>query len=110
MSWDAVEEATKTAKGIAWDGCHKIYVLMDDEQVALMDDYGYGDDESNLIPAASATPEQMLYHLKRWYEVSCGLKFISAVVTNEENPNKGFTDLIPQGWESEDWIDITEEN
>jgi hypothetical protein len=39
----------------------------------------------------------MLAQVREWYEGSCSLRFISAVETNEENPNAGFTDLIPQG-------------
>ncbi len=35
--------------------------------------------------------------IKRWWEQSCGLRFISAVSTNGINPNLGFEDLISQG-------------
>lgn len=104
--WDAVAEAAKDAKCIAFDGCHKIYFGMDDEQVRLFKSYGYGEDGSNLIEGI--TPTQYVYWAKKWYEGSCGLRFISAVRTNNQNPNKGFTDLIPQGWESEDWVDAAE--
>ena len=43
------------------------------------------------------TPQAMLERLKMWWNGSCGLRFISAVSTNNEDPNKGFEDLIPQG-------------
>ena len=39
--FDEVEDSLSYAKAIAWDTCHKIYVLMDDEQVALMRQYEY---------------------------------------------------------------------
>jgi hypothetical protein len=107
--WDAVAEATLTAKAIAFDGCHKIYLAMDEGQVERFRDLGYGEGLSNLVTIDDQTPDSLFRILERWYEVSCGLKFIDAVVTNEVNPNAGFTGLIPQGWESDEWIDITEE-
>ena len=36
-----VEERVADAKAIAFDTCHKIYLLMDDEQVETMRGYGY---------------------------------------------------------------------
>jgi hypothetical protein len=104
--WDAVKEAAETARCIAYDGCHKIYFAMDDEEVTRFRDLGYGEDGSNLIEGV--TPVQYLYWAKKWYENSCGLKFISSVRTNEDDPNAGFTSLIPQGWLSDEWIDIME--
>lgn len=93
LDWDAVEDALADAKGIAWDTCHKIYVLMDDEQMALMREYEY----DPLLSADTMTQDEMLAKLKEWFEQSCGLRFISAVSTNHENPNAGFEDLIEQG-------------
>jgi hypothetical protein len=99
--WDVVAEATRSAKAIAYDGCHKIYLCMDDEQVAQQQQYGYGEDGSYLI--RWQTPDEMLATLREWYEDSCGLRFIDAVSTNEANPNAGFVGLIPQCWdENED--------
>lgn len=95
--WDTVEEALSESKAIAWDTCHKIYVLMDDNQVALMRTYGY----DPIVTSDEATPSEMLETLKSWFNQSCVLKFISAIETNEENPNEGFSDLIPQGYEDE---------
>ena len=40
-SLELVTERVSEAKAIAWDTCHKIYVLMDNEQVELMREYGY---------------------------------------------------------------------
>lgn len=101
QGWDAVADATHTAKAIAFDGCHKIYLAMDDAQVEQFKSYGYGqdDDESVLILAKHASAGEMLTYLRNWYEASCFLKFISAVHTNESDPNAGFLDLIPQGWD-----------
>ncbi len=98
------EMALKDAKGIAFDGCHKIYVLMDDAQMAKMATYGYGEDEgSYLLTAEKLSKAEMLDTLERWYEDSCGLRFINGVSTVDGDPNEGFVDLIAQGaeWEEE---------
>ena len=96
--WNKVEEALKTARGIAFDSCHKIYVLMDDEQMAQMVSYGY----EILIYADTTTPAEMFDEVFRWYEDSCALRFVEAVTTNPDDPNDGFVTLIPQGDEDED--------
>ncbi len=90
--FDLVKERVVDAKAIAWDTCHKIYLLMDDEQVELMRGYGY----DPLITKDEATPEQMFVLLEKWFDESCDLKFIDAVRTNKENPNAGFETLIGQ--------------
>ena len=90
--WSRVEGALVGAKAITWDECHKIYVLMDEGQVAQMREYEY----EEIIEAKDTTPEAMLATLKQWYERSCGLRFIQAVATVEDNPNDGFTSLIGQ--------------
>jgi hypothetical protein len=92
IDWDVVEDAVENAKGIAFDTCHKIYVLMDDEQVALMREYEY----EEIRTTEDQTPSEMLETLKDWFSKSCALKFIEAVETNHENPNAGFTTLIGQ--------------
>jgi hypothetical protein len=102
-----VKERVSEAKAIAFDTCHKIYLLMDNEQVELMREYGY----DPLITKEDATPDVMLATLQEWYEDSCGLRFIDAVSTNHENPNAGFETLIGQGDFAEDTptgiIDLT---
>ena len=99
------EIAVQDAKAIAFDGCHKIYVLMDNAQVEKMRGYGYGDDDGSfLITADEVTKSEMLYILKDWYDGSCSLKFINSVATVDGDPNEGFEDLIPQGaeWEEDE--------
>ena len=97
--WDKVGETLSDAKGIAFDGCHKIYVLMDDEQMVAMKGYGY----DPLISAEDYTANEMLTTIMDWYEDSCGLRFVQAVYTNNDDPNEGFVSLIEQGaeWEGE---------
>jgi hypothetical protein len=96
--YDKVEEALQEAKGIAWDTCHKIYVLMDDEQMALMKTYGY----DPLISADEMTPSQMFDKIVEWYEDSCGLRFVQGVATTLGDPNDGYVDLIGQFEDQED--------
>jgi hypothetical protein len=104
------EMALKDAKGIAFDGCHKIYVLMDNEQVAKMTTYGYGDDEgSYLLTADKMSKGEMADTLANWFAESCSLRFIHGVSSVPEgtDPNEGYTDLIPQG---ADWRDDEDED
>ena len=96
--WAKVEVATEMAKGIAFDGCHKIYVLMDDQQVAEMKGYGY----DLLFTSSDLTPAEMLGTIQTWWNASCGLRFVNGVRSVAGDPNEGFIDLIPQGVESED--------
>jgi len=98
-----VSVAIAEARGIAFDTCHKIYVLMDDKQVEKMREYGYGDenDPDSLITKDQMNSQAMLNTVKKWYENSCNLRFVQAVETVPEgkDPNEGFTDLIEQGHE-----------
>jgi hypothetical protein len=99
VSFDKVEAMVEIAKAIAFDDCHKIYVLLDDEQVAEMKQYGY----TTLVESGDTTPNEMLSTIMEWYENSCSLRFVSAVRTNRNDPNEGFVSLIEQGaeWEGE---------
>ena len=38
-----VMKAVMDCEGVAFDGCHKVFILMDKEQVEKMRGYGYGD-------------------------------------------------------------------
>ena len=107
-SFDKVEEYLENAKGIAFDTCHKIYVLMDDEQMVAMKGYGY----DPLISAEDSTANEMLTTIMDWYEDSCGLRFVQAVYTNNDDPNEGFVSLIEQGaeWEEEEEEEEEEES
>ena len=89
---DLVYERISKAEGIAWDTCHKIYLLMDSEQVELMRGYGY----EPLITADEMSADEMFEVVEDWYESSCSLRFIEAVSTNHINPNAGFETLSPQ--------------
>ncbi len=96
-NYDAIYERIGEAKGIAWDTCHKIYILMDSEQVELMRGYGY----DPLITADQMSADEMFGLVQEWYEDSCSLRFIDAVSTNHINPNAGFETLVSQFTEEE---------
>jgi hypothetical protein len=85
------------AEAIAWDNCHKIYILMDSEQVELMRGYGY----DPIITNEEMNPDDMFGLVQEWYEDSCSLRFIDAVSTNHINPNAGFETLVSQFDEKE---------
>jgi hypothetical protein len=90
---EKVYERINESKAIAWDTCHKIYILMDDEQVSLMREYGY----DPLITADQMSVDEMFNTVQEWYDdCSCSLRFIEAVSTNKQNPNAGFESLISQ--------------
>jgi hypothetical protein len=108
VDFGKVEDALADAKAIAWDTCHKIYVLMDDDQVALMRQYEY----DPLITTEELNPYDMFELIKEWYDNSCGLRFVQAVRTNPADPNEGFEDLISQfedNDEDDDWDEDEDE-
>lgn len=98
--WAKVEIAVEMARGIAFDGCHKIYVLMDDAQMAEMKGYGY----DPLFSSDDLTPSEMFETIQTWWSASCGLRFVNAIRTVKGDPNDGFITLIPQGAESEEEV------
>lgn len=102
--WLAVEEALETARLIAFDGCHKIYVAMDDEEANYFRQH-YNEYGATTFEGA---PAEMMAQVQTWWNQSCGLKFIYAV-TATENPNDGYDALIPQGAEDEFRCDACDE-
>ena len=94
---DLVYDRINNAKAIAWDTCHKIYILMDSEQVDLMKGYGY----DPLITTDQMSADEMFLLVEDWYDSSCSLRFIDAISTNHINPNAGFETLVSQFDEEE---------
>lgn len=99
--WDTVHAALLGADSIAWDGCHKIYVLMDKEQTQEMRDFGYDDSGEEGLRLVNGDPDAALLVIQRWWRESCELRFVSAVRTVPGDPNEGFTNLIGQFEEEE---------
>lgn len=88
-----VRLALDFAKAISWDGCHKIYVLMDDLQVEKQRELGYEHIITNSVPDAS------FMILQHWFKESCPLRFVEAVATTYPSEGMKFVTLIAQGEE-----------
>ena len=86
--WDAVSEYAKNALLACWDGCHKIYLAMDEEEASWF--------RENYSEYLVEAPNNLVDAITDWWEESCSLKFVSAVWHNEEDPNDGFVSLISQ--------------
>lgn len=95
--YDAVADALEDAHLVAWDGCHKIYLAMDEEQADWF--------RREYPHIVDSTFDVMLNALDEWWDNSCGLRFINAVKTNHADPNAGFTTLIPQ-FDDEDYDEM----
>ena len=95
-----VTEFTDKAKLVAFDGCHKIYIAMDDGEAGW-----YVAQEWDLFRGSS---EQMAEKVWEWYESSCGLEYVDATSTGQNSTDtEHFSDfhrVIPQGAEARwDW-------
>lgn len=86
--FDKVEACIADALLVAYDGCHKIYLAMDDHEAEWF--------RTNFEIILQGSPEEMLAKVKDWYQDSCFLRFVNSVRYTPENPNDGFTTLIPQ--------------
>lgn len=73
---------------VSYDGCHKIYLNMDEQQTEKMIGYGYD-------KTISDTPDAMKNVVVQWYDDSCSLRFIDAVFTNDDEADK-FVSVVPQ--------------
>jgi len=96
MPWSKVEEALPEVQALIFDGCHKIYLALDAEQVGQFQELGYGDgtDDSRLVEVGEASDPVGV--LREWFENSCGLRFIQSVRTVTSHPSAGFDQLISQ--------------
>lgn len=100
-----VADAIVDAHLVAFDGCHKIYLAMDEIEAEWFRQNYNGVHCSDRTFEGS--PEEMLTTVLGWWNESCALRFVNAVHHNEADPNAGFIALIPQGAEGddEDWDD-----
>ncbi len=98
---EPVEAVIDYAKLVAFDGCHKIYLAMDDEEAKwFRENYNF---------IVQSTPEIMFQSVKDWYEASCFLRFVTAVRHDPNNPNDGFKTLVEQGADADDEDEYDEE-
>lgn len=86
-----LSDYTAEAHGIAFDGCHKIYVALDKTQFEFFRDLDY----EFVKDKESLTPEQMSEKVQDWFHNSCSLRFITAVETMP-NEDCEFTSIVDQ--------------
>ena len=91
-----LDEFINEAHSIAYEGCHKIYISLDETQTNKMISYGYGEDNTYLIKAEDSNPYDLSDTIWHWYEDSCSLRFIDAVGTDYDGLDK-FTTIVAQG-------------
>jgi hypothetical protein len=94
---DEIVTTLRYADSIAFDTCHKIYILMDSEQTEKMKGYGY----DPLVSNREASPEQMLELIQKWWDDSCALRFIEAVKTKPDGEHEWIT-IVGQGEDEEE--------
>lgn len=97
--WNAVSEYAENCVLIAFDGCHKIYLAMDETEAEF-----FRNPENYEFSVENNGENDLMDTLTDWYANSCDLKFIQAVWSNEADPNAGFVSLISQeaGWANEE--------
>ena len=89
-----IEALLPGVDSIAWDECHKIYLLMNGEQTEFMQEYPMQ------VRASDASAEELLDTLRFWYDNSCPLRFIQSCDGSVEDTK--FESHIPQiYWEEE---------
>lgn len=84
-----LDELVAQAYSLSWDGCHKLYLNMDEAQHEKMMEYGYD------LTIINRDHNVTMDKLGEWYSDSCGLRFIDAVFTNDDNTDK-FVTVIGQ--------------
>ena len=77
-------KACKDAYSIMWDGCHKIYINLDEDSHIDAIDIGYE-------PILVDDHKEARSTVQEWYDKACPLKFINAV----KNENEYYT-VIPK--------------
>lgn len=87
-AWGEIEAVLPSVDAIAWDGCHKIYLLMNKQQTYYMQDYPM------LLRAEHASVEGLMLTIQEWYDDSCPLVFIQGCDGPMEETE--FVSYIPQ--------------
>lgn len=85
----AVRGEIGEARAVAFDGCHKIYLAMDDDSERWLEQEGY--------IVARGGSDLMLEAVKDWYRNSCSLRFVQGVRHLPDYATFAFQDLVPQG-------------
>lgn len=99
--WDRVDKALTSAHAVMVDGCHKIYVV-------ASPDYPDSSLYETHVKLSAVSQAGALATLKRWWEESCDLRFITRIDSDGEF-NSDYTDLIEQGEQAFDERDDEDE-
>jgi hypothetical protein len=89
---EKVEYYTQHASGIAFDTCHKIYIMGDDTEVEKMRGYGY----ETLFTSKDMNAEEMAVQVQSWFNNSCMLRFIEFTNTDPKTGETQFESVISQ--------------
>jgi hypothetical protein len=90
---EQVEYICQHAKAIAFDTCHKIYIIGDETELEKMRGYGY----EMIITNEEMNPAELAGMVHSWYRNSCGLRFVEFVNTNADTGDTDFETIIGQG-------------
>lgn len=92
-----IEDYIEDTKLVAFDGCHKIYMALDDTKADwFRQEYPF---------IVQNEKDDMLQAVVNWFEKSCSLKFVSGVVHDAEDPNRGFATIVGQFAEEESEVE-----
>ena len=81
----SITEVLQKTSVVAYDGCHKIY-LMDKIHTKWFQDY----------KVVEGSPEDRLEMVESWWDQSCPLRFIEWITSNESS-ELVFTSVVSQG-------------
>lgn len=95
----AIRDAVDTAHGLAYDGCHKMYILDAVDETENMRRYGY----PHVVEIADIGPDAAVEQLEAWTRHSfetaeCGLAFITRVADDSlfDDINDAYTAVVGQ--------------
>ncbi len=95
--WAAVAEYLDQAIVLAYDGCHKIYLAMDEDSAYwFRNEYRPNVEELTWRGERVVLAPQAELIVREWFDNSCSLKLVQAVWHNHEDPNSGYVSLISQ--------------
>ncbi len=85
-----LESLIEQSHSLSWDGCHKLYLNMDYMQTdKMVYDLGY------TLTIRNDEPNVTMQKVEEWFADSCGLRFIDAVFTNDDETDK-FVTVVAQ--------------
>jgi hypothetical protein len=83
-----VKDALEEAVSITYEGCHKIYICMDQASHDQQVEWGY---TMTMVNDDAEFKDEAMDILSGWWEGSCGLRFISTITDCDD-----FGDVISQ--------------